>query len=178
MIPTRLARTPSAAWAMSGFLSGSPHFFTINGTDYASGGFTATFPETTVLNFSAQWFAPSAIAGSRTISYVSSTGQISDLLTLNWVTTGFNRSGAITDLSGTFTSAHGTASLGFLTGSENAANVFLEGTPALFSLPNLAGEIQSDVSPAASAVPEPGSFLLLGTGIAAAVARRRFKNRT
>jgi hypothetical protein len=159
------------------FLQGSPYFFVINGTDYNPNAFSAKVGEAAPTTFSGTWRAfGAASSGSRTVYLVEdmATGEISDIVDLSWVIVGFNGGGALTQLNGSFRSDTGPGSLGFLTGHENAADVFLEGGPVILTVSDLEITVISDSEQVP--VPEPGSLWLVGTALAA-VGWRRMKPR-
>lgn len=158
------------------FLEGSPRFFTVNGQNYNGGGFSVPgISEASPVTFSGLYYQNNQnhTSGTRTLYLVEDlySGAISDILTVTWARQGaFNGSGEVTTVSGSFRSDDENHNLGYLTGNENPLDVFLEGGPVNFAVPDLSFTVESDAPPA---VPEPASLVLLGTGMAAVAWRHR-----
>ena len=145
----------------------------MGGCGVGAGG-TINVPEANgPVNFTGVWIdLDQAGDFTRTVYLTEGPGNvISDIFTFTVAEIGGNRA----RITGTFTSSD---SLGLVPVGTNPGDVFNEDLGGVgFGAAFLGGSVQSDSS-ASDAVPEPASLLLLGTGLAAAVARRRRKART
>jgi PEP-CTERM motif len=118
------------------------------------------------VSFSGSWIDLGASGfGSRTIYFVNpaASSQVTDILSLNWATDGFNGY-----LSGTFRSAINNL-YGVLPGNVAPGDIVTAGNTAGFSLAYLGG-----TASVAAPVPEPGVYALVAAGLATVgFARRR-----
>jgi hypothetical protein len=148
------------------------------GVDPCGGGIGSTTDLTdTIFTFNVRWNGQNG-TGHRTLYLVEASNDpnilltdrlVSDIFDYSWIT-----EGPLTIMNGSFESDFEGNLLPlnrYLVGLNDS--VFIEnGEPASFSLLNLSGEIRSDLD---NPVPEPGSLVLVGLGLACAVFSRRKK---
>jgi hypothetical protein len=147
--------------------------FSVNGSPATVNGSMTGISEQFPIIFRGDWTASSFNSGSGAVTLLEPDG-----FTVSDVFTGVYGGGGgpnFATINGSFQSD----TEGSLVGPPGSALLIEDGTPQEISQllrglpPNLTIQIQSDSSDA-QAVPEPGSMLLLGTGLVA-FARRRFR---